>query len=361
MNPAELTFLINQKLFLHSTKARVRLWKKLAKLISNQVLILSALELMKRQRAEISGSEHQEVIALGSWIMKMHNGAKLSEAIKGWVTEGELMLIAAGETSGELESVLISTTLMMESKGQIQKAILGGVIYPLFLTILAFLVLYLFGFKVVPQFNKIVGPDKWHGLAAFVAGISEFTRAWLFHVAALIVALIIAFFISLPRFDGRLRIALDRFPPYSIYRVIQGSSWLIGTAFMVKAGVRIEPCLEQQIKMASPWLAARLRKCLSGMRAGLNMGDALRKSDYRFPDREVIGELSVYASLNGLDKAIEILGREWMEEAVNQIKARMAIVFGVSLLMVTVLVALMVGGMMDMQIQMAKVLQSSYR
>jgi len=340
---------------------RRRLWMKLAKLIGNSVPILQALESLHGRRKAIHGVGDPQVIALRSWIHGMNNGKRLSQMLDGWVGTEERMLIAAGETSGTLELSLSAAARVMEAKKEIRGAIVSGMAYPTILVIVAFVILYIFGFKVVPEFTKIVPAESFHGLAGFLVMLANFAQGWIFVVAGGVLASIAAFFVALPRWDGRWRVFLDRYPPFSIYRVAQGSTWLIGLSSMLDAGVRLETALKQLGETADKWLANRIEAAVRGMRTGLQLGDALARSGYEFPDREIIDDLGVYSSLSGFDEAMSILGREWITEAVEQIKTKMKVVFGASLLSVAIIVGTMVGGMMTMQLQMAQIIQMNSR
>lgn len=340
---------------------RRRLWMKLAKLIGNSVPILQSLESMHTRRKAIRGASDPQVIALRHWIEGMNNGKRLSQMLDGWVSPVERMLIAAGEASGTMEASLQAATRVMVARKDINTAVRNGIAYPFFLVIVAFTVLYMFGFRVVPEFTKIVPADLFHGLAAVLVGLSNFARGWIFVSAGAVVALVVGFFFSLSRWDGRYRVIADRFPPYSIYRIVQGSTWIIGLSSMLEAGVRLETALQQLSEMADKWLANRINASIRGMRAGLQLGDALNRSGYEFPDREIIDDLGVYSSLSGFDEALSILGREWLTESVEQIKARMNVVFYVALLMVSLLVGTMMGGMMTMQLQMTQIIQQRSR
>lgn len=344
-----------------SGSGRRRLWNKLAKLISNGVPILVALETIHNRRVAAGAGKQPLSVALSEWISGMHNGERLSVVIGDWVSDDERMLIAAGEKSGTVEKSLLSAARVMEAKNKISMSVIGGLAYPFILVILAFCVLYLFGFKIVPAFSKIAPPEKWSGVARLMIEISMFAQKWLLVIAAVIGSIVAAFFFSLPRWDSPLRIKLDRYAPYSVYRVMYGSSWLIAFAALIESGVRVENALQDLSATSSPWLKTRIDASLRGIRSGLNVGESLARSGYEFPDREIIDDLGVYSSLSGFDQALLTLGREWLDESVVQIKARMAIVFGVCLLLLSCLVAFMVSGMMSMQLQMAHIMQNSFR
>lgn len=350
-----------QFMFKSDKTARRRLWLKLAKLISNGVPILQGLESLYSRRVASGGDKHPSAIAFNSWIQGIRNGERLSGVINGWVGDDERMLISAGEQSGTMENAFISAARVMEARAQINSAVFNGLAYPFVLLMLAFGVLYLFGFKIIPAFSKIASPEKWTGLARVMIDVSLFAQHWLWLIAIFIACIVIAFFLSLPKWDGPMRIRLDRYAPYGIYRVMQGSTWLIGLSALVEAGLRIETALQQLSSTASPWLRARIDACLRGTRSGLNVGESLARSGYEFPDREIIDDLGVYSSLSGFDAALSILGKEWLDESVAQIKERMGVVFGVSILAVGLLIAFMVGGMMSMQLQMSQLMQHGLR
>jgi len=336
---------------------RRRLWLKLAKLIGNGVQILQAVESIRDRRILTSGTKEPEALALSAWARAIKNGSRLSGAMDGWVSTEEMILISAGEQSGTLEAALYSAARIMEARKRISSAVYAGLAYPVVLLLMAAGVLYLFGFKIVPAFTHALKGAEWQGLAKWMIFVSDFARDWLFLLIPSVIALVILFFMSLPHFDGKVRIFLDRYVPYSVYRIMQGSSWLIALAAMIEAGMRIEIALEQLSQDASPWLRRRIATALAGMRSGRNMGDALARAGYDFPDREIIEDLGVSSSLSGFEDALSMLGREWLEESIVQIETRMKVVFGVCILLVGALIAFMVSGMIAMELQMSQAMQ----
>ncbi len=337
--------------------SRRRLWLKLAKLIGNGVQILQAVDSIKDRRIASGGKGEPEVIALTAWSAAIRNGARLSKAMEGWVTIEEMMLISAGEQSGTLEAALRSAARVMEARKRITGAVYAGLAYPFVLILMAVGVLFLFGFKIVPAFTKVLHGAEWQGIAKGMIFVSNFARDWLWIAIPIIAGLMVVFYMSLSRFDGPLRIRFDRFAPYSIYRIMQGSTWLIALAAMVEAGLRIEVAMEQLAANAGPWLKRRINAGLAGMRSGRNLGDALARAGHEFPDREIIDDLGVYSSLSGFEEALAMLGREWLDESVEQIEMRMKVVFGISLLIVGGLIAFLVAGMMAMELQMSQAMQ----
>jgi len=357
----DFTYQVNRFLFRFDAGSRKRLWRKLSKLIENGVPILDALTSIHSRRVSAGQGNHPTAIALNEWIKKIRNGHRLSQATEGWIDRDEQMLLAAGEQSGKLDEALLSISEIMEAKKKIRSAVIGGLAYPLVMLMLGFGVLIMFSFKIIPEFSRVVSDDKWQGIARMMIDFANFARDWLVLIVVAIVAIIIAFFVSLPRWSEGWRIKLDTWPPYNIYRMLQGSTWMISFASMVAAGVRIENALQQMAVGTAPWMKTRIEACLRGMRAGLNPGDALHKSGYGFPDKEIIDDLAVYARLSGFDQALAIIGKEWITESVEQIQGMMKVIFGISILIVGLFIAFMVGGLIGMELQMAAIMQGTYR
>lgn len=341
---------------------RRRIYRRLAKYIGNGVPILAAIEEMRNWKIAAAGRSHPESIAFDAWAAGIRNGHTIADAVAPWVAPEERMLLAAGEASGTMDTALQSAADITQARAAIRGAVIGGLAYPFFLVLVAFGALWLFGFKIVPSFNTIVkGVGAWHGLARAMVETSLFAREWLWALALAFVVLVVAFFTSLRYWDGPVRAKLDQYLPYSIYRIVHGSTWLIALSALVGAGIKIESALESLARDAQPWLKSRVNAALAGMRSGFNLGDSLARAGHSFPDQDIIADLGVYARFSGFDAALGVLGREWIEEAVQQIKLRMWLLFGVGILVVGLFIAFMVAGLMAMNLQMSQVMQQSFR
>ncbi len=358
MNGLNLKF--SRFMFQNGGAARRRLWTKIAKLLANGVPILDAIKSIHGRRVASNGGKDPVSVALAHWIDSLRNGARLGQAIAGWVPRDEQMLIAAGEQSGRLDDALMYAAEVMVAKTKIRSAVMSGLMYPSVMMMMAIGVLLMFSYKIIPEFARVVPDEKWHGVARIMIDLADFTRSWIVLIVAVLVGLIVALFMSFPRWSGGLRIKLDRYPPYSIYRMLQGSTWMISLAALVAAGVRVETALQQLGEGAAKWLDERTQACLRGMRSGLTLGDAMAKSGYGFPDLEIIDDLGVYSALSGFDRALAIIGKEWISESVEKIQGMMKGIFGVSVLAVGLFIAFMVSGLIGMELQMSAIVQGSY-
>ncbi|MBO4790355.1 MAG: type II secretion system F family protein [Oxalobacter sp.] len=343
--------------FKSATAARRAMWLKLATMMRNDVPVLDALEELQRRRIGLSGRNNPEAIAIGAWLSKMRNGAPLQVAIDGWVSAEEAMMVSAGEQGGDLPRSLESIAVVMNAKSAIQSTVLGGIAYPFLLICVAFGVLYLFGIKIIPEISSLSIAPEWKGQALMLVKLSKFIQSWYWVLFGAVVGVIVLFFASLNTLEGQIRVFLDRYPPYAIYRIMVGSSWLIALSASTSAGMRIEEALENLLKTATPWLKRRLKATLSGIRSGYDLGDALMRTGYQFPDREIINDIGTYARYRQFEVVLERLGAEWVVKAQEQIKSRMRVIFVVMLLVVGGLALFMASGVLDMQQQVSAAAQ----
>lgn len=353
MNVDQLNKAFSQWSFKGDTKTRQNLWRKVSKLLRDGIPLIAGLQEIRALRKPTEPIS----IAIQEWVRGLNNGRQFSEVIRPWVSTEENMLIMAGEQSGTLEESLQSVVKVSKASAAIKSALVSGLSYPFFLLLLSFGALYFFGFKIIPAFSKAARPDAWTGVARTMIDAAGFIQNWLLWIGLFVALLVVAFFISLPRWNSSVRVALDRFAPYSIYRIMQGSSWLIALSALVGAGIRIESAIEQLGNNASAWARLRSDSALKGLRAGRNLGESLERSGYEFPDREIISDIRLYATKSGFEDALRLIGDEWITASVERIQGLMGIIFGISMLIVGGVIMFIAAGFVAMQMQLTQILQ----
>lgn len=73
--------------------------------------------------------------------------------------------------------------------------------------------------------------------------------------------------------------------PWSIYQDIQGATFLLNMAALLKAKMTTLNSLNILQEFASPWLSTRLDSIIYRVRQGDHLGLALRQCGYQFPSR----------------------------------------------------------------------------
>jgi type II secretory pathway component PulF len=334
--------------------ARLRVYRKISKMLANGLPLLKILEEL-RDRASHDGKKPNEAMAivLDDWRRTVQNGRMLGEAMEGWVPKPEQMIILAGEQSGRLEGSLEAVIDVVMAARRIRNAIAGGLAYPIAILSVILVYIYLFGTRVIPQFAVVAKPENWHGSARSLYLMSLFVQKGMLIIVALVVAFVVAVIVSMPYWRGNLRNYADKFAPYSIYRLIMGSGFLMSFSALQAAGITVEKSLSRLSAMSHPWLRERLEGALFGVKSGLNCGEALRNAGYDFPSKEIVDDLCVYAKFRGFSEALKTIADEWMEEGVEKISAQMKVLNGVSILFLAVVIGWLVTGFFGIQQEIA--------
>lgn len=344
-----------------TTQARLRLYRKIAKMISNGLPLLKVLEELEF-RASHEGRKPNEpdAVTLTDWRRVVQNGGMLSEAMEWWVPHTEQMIVMAGEQSGRLEVALQMVSGVVMSGRRIRFAIVGGLIYPIVIFVMTLGYLFLFGKLVIPRFASIVSPDRWHGVAHSLYMMSRFVQGGMIYCVIAMVLALVALFYSMPRWAGNARVVLDRFPPYSVYRLIVGCGFLVAFSSLQAAGFTVEKSLGRLADNAKPWLRQRIDDMLFGVKSGLNVGEAMKNTGYGFPSEEIVDDLCVYAEYKGFAEALQSLADEWMQEGVTIIEAQMRVVNGVAIITLALVLSWLITGFFGIQQEIAAMSRSMH-
>jgi type II secretory pathway component PulF len=129
-----------------------------------------------------------------------------------------------------------------------------------------------------------------------------------------------------------MRVRFDRYPPWSLYRLVVGSGFMLTASAMIKAGVKETKILVVLQRGASKWYVERLSRTLFQVKNGHNLGEALYRTGFNFPDKETVQDLRAYAQLGKFEDNLERLGQRWLTESVARVKAQVSVLFMTSLL-----------------------------
>lgn len=314
---------------------RVEIYEMLALLLENRVLLIDALREIRGVFNDRGDSSPRGILsiddvkvrnikseAVHDWVLRLKDGLALSRAMEPWVPHEEAALILSGEATGSLVRALRDAVKNIQGKGAMMSAVLGGAIYPIILFVGAYFTMKLFAEKVVPRFAAQVDPELWEGPARFLYVETQLFNKFAVPGAIAAVVLLIVIVATLPYFRGSLRVALERYlPPWSIYKMMQGSTFLKNIAVQTRAGIKLYDSVTSMQGMASPWLRERLEGALYGIQQGQNLGDALYNAGYEFPDRHSVRILRVLASRDGFDETIYSFAERWEETTIKRVKS----------------------------------------
>lgn len=336
-------------------KKRNRFYKKMVKYIGNGVPMPRALDILWNFSSDEGRKpKESQAIVLDLIRRQVAEGRKFGQAIKGIVPESDRLVIEGGETAGNLTVAIEKAMAINASSGKIKRTVIQGATYPVMLIFAAMALLVLIVRQVVPAFDAVLPRDQWQGLGAQMAFVASLVDNYLYYGIGVAAALVILIGATMTRWTGGLRLWADRIPPWSIYRLVMGSGFMLTVAGMIKAGIPLPTVLAMLGRDASPWYKARIDTTLKWVDEGLNLGEALHKTGYNFPDRESVQDLRAYAALNKFDEALESMGNDWLTESVEKIELQTAVLKNIGFLVLGLTFMWIYGGIFSLQQQITQ-------
>lgn len=332
-----------------STQTKIRILRQIQRLITAGISVSVALDMLFDMYSQ-NGKKPKEstAIVINEWRKKHRAGRPLASCLEGWITPAEQLIIEAGEQSDRLSQSMNDALEATSSAKKIRKTIIGALTYPVFILLALCAMLYGFSTQILPTFSEIVDPVLWTGNARRMYNISQFVTAWFPYIGVGIIALAIAISISLPRMTGPARPILDKFPPFSIYKVIQGASFMMSIRGFIAAGVAVPEALRRIKRNGNPYVQSRAQAILAQVNLGRNLGEAMQKTGHKFPDPDINGEISIYAGLDSFSDNLDLLAKEWIEGSVERAQGTSKILGNVVLVMLAGSIAFMALSMFEL-------------
>lgn len=335
-------------------KTRMRIYEKLGRFVGNGISIVQGLsEIYLHLSNDGKDKGNPAALAILHWRQQILNGKTFSSALDGWAPKSELSVLAAGEMSGRFDRAVDDVLFLNKARKEVRSA-LAGIIYPLFLLMSTCLYLYIFGTQVIPAFDSILPKEQWIGAGHSMALLSDFVMNKMLGVVIAVGFLLMMIMGTLNIWTGSVRKRLDSMPPWSFYRLIVGSNFLISLAALLHAGIAVPDALLSMSKQATPWYRERLlatrHQVLNGAR---NIGEALHRSGYNFPSRDIVIDIRSYAQLEGFESMLDRLARQWLEETLTLLDRQMSLLRNVTILLMGFTFMWLAAGMFDLQQQIS--------
>ncbi len=337
-----------------SNGTRLKIYRKLISLLRNRFSLMDALD---RIRGIITndGKNPDEPMALAIlyWSRELQNGNPFSVALEGWAPASERLMLSVGDVS-HLEGALENLIKVTEGTKKMKEPLVSAVSYPMFLSMMVVLIIYAIGVYMVPPMINAAPNTRWTGSARDLVAVSYWIeKNWLF-AFSILPALFLTIYLTLGRWKGKSRAWFENVPPWSLYRIFVGVTWMLAMAALVRAGTPVSQALRSLRHDASPYLLYRIDSALVFINNGDNLGEALNKTGLGFPDQEIIGDLRIYSEMDNFQGALDQMANEWLENSVTGIAQKAAVLNMIATLFVSGAIAWAVMGTFAMQDQITK-------
>lgn len=353
----KLELLYAKMMFRLNTEKRMAICRKLASLLRNDFTLIDALERLEMVESK-NGKKPNEpfAIVMREWQKNLERGMTFSEATRGWVPPNETLLVTSGNLSN-LVVALENVGRVVDGMQRIRRAMTTAVAYPLFLLALTFGIIIMVGIYLVPPLAEVAGNSViWRGSARSLVWLSDVSIKYWYVFLVVFASAVAIVWLTLANWTGRLRATFDKIPPWSTYKIQVSVGWLMSLAAMVSAGVTIPDAMRMLADSANRYLRSILERALRFIANGDNLGRALQNTNRGFPDDEIIGDLTIYADMNGFDENLTQVANDYLNESVRKMEKISNTLNSMGILLVSAIIAWVVLGTFQMQDQITSAL-----
>jgi len=307
-------------------KQRLQFYEALRFLIINKQQLKPALQQMRDTWTDFGQKWHPYAELLDDCIdavRENNDEHTLENTLARWLPYTEASVISAGIISGRLPETLQFASELTTSGDRIRQAIWQISVYPLGLISMLAGTLYVLNAQLMPLLTQISQPENWSGALGFIYDTSRFISHYglLSGIALSLLLLWMCWSFSRWHRPDKLRRLADCLMPWSVYKDIQGATFLLNTGVLLQSGVKLKEALMLLQDAAPPWLAVRIEAVTEHVRSGKQLGAALKASVYAFPSREAVNQLSMLQG-DGTDEIIMNFGKRELEQTLRRLNRR---------------------------------------
>lgn len=303
--------------------------------------------------------------SVAAWIYKkimagLAGSGSFADGTKMFVPTIDNVLIKAGQMAGQLPKTLEAAADLNAKTGKMKVLIRKALLYPCGMITLVIAVVCWFATSVFPTMTGFVPVENWPVTSRTVYGLGLFFLNYLWIVIAVFLGIFFAIYMSFANLTGPFRIWLDRFPPYSLYRLSQGGAWIMSIASMVASGTINEKALNIVYKEANGnrWLQERTKAVRDNIAKGQNMGTALT-TKFMFPDAELCDDMSDYAKSGDFNLIFEKVGKEWIETGVEKVDSQSKKLNSVFMAIFAITILSVINGIISLMMTVGSTISSS--
>lgn len=265
---------------------------------------------------------------------KTEKGVSVAEALRPFLDNDEYLILAGGEVKGNLIESLGRLLANSEARQQMKEAALAAGWIPAsgFLTVLVMSIML--GIYLWPDYVRTVPDRYWPAWTK--PGI--YTQIWLgknWPVSFILLALGVAYAVTLTPWTGRTREWFDRFPPWSIHKARLGANVLSTIAALVGSGLSVREGFVMIRDRAAPYLRWHMNRLIRRYDSpGLEGAAVLRTGLF---SQRMMDRVEDAASGRSFDETLRDVGERSLKLVVRTLRAQAATASLVLLLIVGVL------------------------
>lgn len=196
------------------------------------------------------------------------HASRVSHLLEGIVPRSDGLLLAAVDRAADKPQALLALADAIDKQRLMLRALASSAALPALTIPICFALIALLGrvILVVDQSTPDYARDAlWEGMNGWARAIAAFAQAWGLQTLLLVSALLVSMLWSLPRWRGAVRLRVEGWPVYGLYRDFQSGMLFSAMAMMLKTGETLRGSIDDITQRASPWMRWHLGRVVDAL------------------------------------------------------------------------------------------------
>lgn len=240
---------------------------------------------------------------------KMRSGEyAVYEALEDLTTADDRCFLYAEDKVADLSSLLQMAYDTAEKKKVITAAIIKPFLLPMYLFVMACGLLMLGGTVMLPNFVTLMSVDQWEAPSRIIYQAGQVLIKFGPFVLVALGAFVGWVVWSLPNLHNHFRTKyLDRIFPWSLYKSLQSSNFILNIAAMFKAKVPILDAVRGFAMVSTPYAASWAHRMQVRLESEQTASD-MRALDVGFIDRNTMDSMRILNNKLPADIVVQTIG-----------------------------------------------------
>jgi hypothetical protein len=196
------------------------------------------------------------------------HAGRIGHLMETVVPRGDAMMLVGVDRAGDKAEALEALAAAVDKQVAMKRIVLSHSALPLVMMPLCYVLIVLLSEVIVSVDRSApvyVKDELWRGMNGWAKVAAELTQAHGLLMMGGLVALFAAAVLSLPRWRGRGRLAVESLPVYSLYRDFQSGLLFTSMAMLLKTGGTLRGSIEDIAQRSSLWMRWHLNRVLHSL------------------------------------------------------------------------------------------------
>ena len=241
--------------------------------------------------------------------------------LRGMFPSVELLMISAGESSGEPAQGWANAANYAENRAALLKSIIWSLVKPVIYIVAFLAIMFYISVQILPELEEAIPRAGWPEGGQRLAWISDHIMLITGGTIGSLVGITLLMIWAKDHWVGMGREWADRkLPIFGVFTSVIGAGFLMALASFTASGVSFKRAMETLLPISSPYMRWQVRKIMRMFDQGIPINDALIKTTLIDPKHHWI--FGVYGTIGSSDaaKSYEKISTKIRDQTTTKVK-----------------------------------------